>query len=71
MAITGYCMKCGRENKDNGRNKVLKDVKMTMTSRGGYMAKGKCPDCGTTVCAIMGKDKALKAVEDGEAEKAY
>jgi DNA-directed RNA polymerase subunit RPC12/RpoP len=71
MTITGFCMKCGKENKENGKNKAMKNAKMNMTSRGGYMAKGQCPDCGTTLCAIMSKDNALKAIESGDAEKAF
>ena len=35
------------------------------------MAKGKCPDCGTTMCAMMSKDNAEKAVSSGEAKKNY
>lgn len=71
MVITAFCMRCGKENKDNGRNKAMKDAQMTMTSRGGFMAKGKCPDCGTTLCAIMAKEKAEAAVASGDAIKAY
>ena len=59
----------------NGRKmyeqKTMKDVDMTQTKRGGYMAKGKCESCGTTVCKICSKDNAEKAVADGEAKKAY
>ncbi len=64
MAIEGRCMRCKEK-------KVMKDAKMTMTSRGGYMAKGQCSVCGCGMCAIMSKDNAEKAVADGEAEKAY
>ena len=64
MAIEGRCMRC----KDK---KEMKDADMTMTSRGGYMAKGKCTVCGCGMCAIMSKDNAEKAVSSGEAEKAY
>jgi hypothetical protein len=64
MAIEGRCMKCKE-------NKVMKDVKMNMTSRGGYMAKGQCTVCGCGMCRIMSKDNAEKAVSEGEAEKAY
>jgi len=64
MAIEGRCMKCKE-------NKVMKDPKMHMTSRGGYMAKGQCVDCGCGMCRIMSKDNAEKAIADGEAEKAY
>ncbi|NCU31120.1 hypothetical protein EOL73_03255 [Candidatus Saccharibacteria bacterium] len=61
---TGYCVKCKE-----------KDVKLSapeihQTKKGGYMAKGKHEKCGTTVCVMMSKDKAEKAVEDG-AKKAY
>ncbi len=71
MAVTGYCMKCGKENKENGKNKVMSDVQMTKTSRGGFMAKGKCSSCGSTICAIMSKDNAEKAMADGDAKKAF
>lgn len=49
----------------------MKDAEMTMTSRGGYMAKGKCSVCGCGMCKIMSKDNAEKAVESGDAKKAY
>lgn len=65
MTIEGRCMKC-KENKP-----MAKDPDMTMTSRGGYMAKGKCSVCGCGMCRIMSKDNAEKAVADGEAKKAY
>jgi len=29
------------------------------------MAKGTCPDCGTTMCAMMSKDNAEKAMDSG------
>jgi len=64
MAITGRCMKC----KDT---REMKDVKMTQTARGGFMAKGKCTTCDCGMCKIMSKADAEKAVADGEAEKAY
>lgn len=44
----GYCVKCKK-------SVVMKDEKVTQTSRGTNMAKGKCPNCGTTVCRMMGK----------------
>ena len=64
MTIEGRCMKCKEQ-------KVMKDVEMTKTSRGGFMAKGKCSVCGCGMCRIMSKDNAEKAVADGEAKKAY
>lgn len=71
MVVKGYCMKCGKENKENGKGKEMKDVKMTKTSRGGFMAKGKCSTCGSGMCAIMSKVNAEKAIADGDAEKAF
>jgi hypothetical protein len=64
MAIEARCMKC-KENKE------MKDAQMTKTSRGGFMAKGKCSVCGCGMCRIMSKDNAEKVVADGEAKKAY
>ncbi len=64
MTIEGRCMRCKEQ-------KAMKDVKMTKTSRGGFMAKGKCSVCGCGMCRIMSKDNAEKAVADGEAKKAY
>ena len=63
MTIEGRCMRCKAQ-------KPMKDVQMTITSRGGYMAKGKCAECGCGMCRIMSKTDADKAVSDGEAKKA-
>jgi len=63
--LTGYCVKCKK------KGQTMKEAKMTKTSKGGFMAKGKCPDCGCGMCAMMSKDKAEAAVNSGEAEKAY
>ena len=65
MAIEGRCMRC------KAKKAMKKPAKMTMTSRGGYMAKGNCSVCDCGMCAIMSKDNAEKAMADGEAEKAY
>ena len=64
MAIEGRCMKCKQ-------NREMKDVEIVMTSRGGFMAKGKCSVCGTKMAKIMSKVNAEKAIADGEAKKAY
>jgi len=64
MTINGRCMKC-KDTRD------MKDVKMTMTSRGGYMAKGKCVECGCGMCKIFSKDNALAAIESGDAVKDF
>jgi hypothetical protein len=63
-AVTGYCVKC----KEKGVE--LTDPEIVQTAKGGYMAKGKHAKCGTTVCAMMSKENAEKAVENG-ATKAY
>ena len=63
--VTGYCVKC----KEKGVE--LKDAMINKTARGGYMAKGKHEACGTTVCAMMSKDNAEKAMASGEAKKNF
>lgn len=63
--VKGYCVKCKKKGQS------MKDAKITQTARGGYMAKGKCPACGTSMCAMMSKDNAEKAIGAGEAEKAF
>lgn len=61
---TGYCVKCKEKGVD------LSAPEIHQTAKGGFMAKGKHEKCGTTVCAMMSKDNAEKAVVDG-AKKAY
>ena len=64
--VSGYCVVC----KEKGIE--MKDPKITKTARGGYMAKGTCSKDGkTTMCAMMSKDNAEKAIADGEAKKAF
>ena len=43
----------------------MQDPAMHQTKKGGYMAKGTCPACSTTLCAMMSKDNAEKAIADG------
>jgi hypothetical protein len=62
--ITGYCVKC----KEKGI--TLSAPEIVQTKAGGFMAKGKHEKCGTTVCVMMSKDNAEKAVKEG-ATKAY
>ena len=62
--VSGYCVKC----KEKGVE--LTGAEIHQTKKGGYMAKGKHEKCGTTVCAMMSKDNAEKAMEDG-AGKAF
>jgi hypothetical protein len=67
--VTGYCVSCGRENKENGKKKVMKAPVIHMTAKGGYMAKGACSVCGTGMCAMMSKANAEAAIAAGEAKK--
>ena len=64
MTITAYCVKC----KEKGV--VMNDPAIHQTKKGGFMAKGSCPKCSTTLCSIMSKDKAEAAVSSG-VTKAY
>ena len=57
--VSGYCVKC----KEKGVE--LTNAGIHQTKKGGYMAKGKHEKCGTTVCAMMSKDNAEKALEAG------
>ena len=50
MATEGYCVKCKKKV-------TMKDPKESLTKRGTKIAKGKCPDCGTTVCRMGGITK--------------
>lgn len=45
MKIKAYCVKC-REKKE------MVDPQEGFTRNGKPIAKGKCPDCGTTICRI-------------------
>jgi len=63
--VEAYCVKCKK------KGQKMKDPKITQTARGGYMAKGKCPACSTTMCAMMSKDNAEKAVKSGDAKKDF
>lgn len=63
--VQGYCVKC----KEKGV--TLLNAEIHQTKKGGFMAKGKCEkQCGTTVCAMMSKENAEKALEAG-ATKAF
>ncbi|MFA6974260.1 MAG: DUF5679 domain-containing protein [Parcubacteria group bacterium] len=62
--VSGYCVKCKEKGKE------MKNAEIVQTARGGYMAKGKCPSCGTSICAMMSKENAEKAIKAG-AKKAF
>ena len=51
--VEGRCMRCKEQ-------KEMKDVQIVTTKRGGFMAKGKCKDCGCGMCKILSKDQAEK-----------
>jgi hypothetical protein len=62
--VEGRCMKCKAQVE-------IQNPAIHQTARGGYMAKGKCPKhTDTTVCAMMSKDNAEKAMNQG-AKKAF
>ncbi|HOF43992.1 MAG TPA: DUF5679 domain-containing protein [Candidatus Pacearchaeota archaeon] len=63
--VEAYCVKCKK------KGQKMKEAVMTRTAKGGFMAKGKCPDCGTIMCAMMSAEKAEKAIKDGKAKKGY
>ena len=44
-SIEAYCMKCKAK-------KVMADPVEGTTKNGKPIIKGKCPDCGTTICRI-------------------
>lgn len=62
--VAAYCVKC----KEKGV--TMQNPAIHKTPKGGFMAKGQCPSCGTTMCAIMSQANAEKAVTEG-VEKAY
>lgn len=57
--VSGYCVKCKKKGVE------LNEPAIHQTKKGGYMAKGACPVCSTTICCIMSKDNAEKAMKDG------
>jgi hypothetical protein len=64
MAIQGYSVKA--------KKKVdIKDPVISKTARGGFIAKGKCPETGITVCAMMSRENAEKAIASKEAKKDF
>jgi hypothetical protein len=62
--VEAYCVKCKK------KGQTMKDAEVVKTARGGYMAKGSCPTCGTSMCAMMSEENAGKAIKAG-AKKAY
>ncbi|MBN1275588.1 hypothetical protein JXA12_04845 [Candidatus Woesearchaeota archaeon] len=61
--VQGYCVKCKK------KGVTITGAVIHTTPKGGFMAKGTCPDCGTTVCAMMSKANADAALAAGEATR--
>ena len=57
--ITAYCVKCKEKGVEMGSPVMHK------TKKGGFMAKGSCSKCSTTICAMMSKANAESAVAGG------
>ncbi len=62
--VEAYCVKCKKKGQQ------MKNAEVVKTARGGFMAKGKCPACGTSMCAMMSEENAQKAIKAG-AKKAF
>lgn len=50
MDFEGYCVKCRTKRQ-------IKGGEVTKTSKGRPMAKGTCPECGTTVSRFLPSKK--------------
>jgi len=50
MEYEGYCVKCRTK-------RTVKDGAVTETTNGRRMAKGACPECGTTVTRFLPSKK--------------
>lgn len=46
--MEAYCVKCKAKRE-------MQNGKESKTVKGTRMMKGKCPECGTTMCRILGK----------------
>ncbi len=49
--MEAYCVKCKAKSD-------MKNPKVVRTKKGGYMAKGSCAKCDTTMCRMMSKEQA-------------
>ena len=58
MAIEAYCVKCKAK-------KEMQDPVEGVTKNGKPITKGKCPDCGTTICRIELQNKASSKPRKG------
>ncbi len=62
--VSAYCVRCKEKGKEMKKPEIVK------TSRGGFMAKGQCPDCGTKMSVMLSKEGAEKAIKGG-AKKSF
>lgn len=53
MEFEGYCVKCRTK-------RTVKEGTVTKTSKGRPMAKGACPECGTTVTRFLSDKESKK-----------
>jgi len=53
MEFEGYCVKCRTK-------RSIKQGTVTKTSKGRPMAKGACPECGTTVTRFLSEKESKK-----------
>lgn len=60
--MEAYCVKCKKKVE-------MQDGEETTTKRGTKMMKGKCPDCSTTVCRIVGGGGKKKADDKKKDDK--
>ena len=51
MEFEGYCVKCRTK-------RTVKEGEVTTTSKGRPMAKGACPECGTTVTRFLSEKES-------------
>ena len=65
MELTAYCLKTKTKNVPFAGKPSLEK-----TSKGGFILKGMDKD-GNKMCSLMNEAKALKAIEDGLAKKAF
>lgn len=62
--MEGYCVKCKAK-------KEMQKAAVNKTAKGGFMIKGSCPDCNTTMCKITSQDNAKKAIAEGIATQNF
>lgn len=53
MEFEGYCIKCRTK-------RTIKEGAVVTTANGRRMAKGKCPECGTTVTRFLATEESQK-----------